>query len=109
MDWSAIVKDLVIPCLREFGFPVVVALGALALCGAMAWQTYRFVTGKLVDVIERTSTALQASADADHEVSVSLARLSDRIEHCPDRSATEFASRWPLRNSAPTEATGAMS
>ena len=100
MDWIAIVKDLVIPCLREFGFPVVVALGALALCGAMAWQMHKFVTGQLCTVIERSSTALQSGADAGRETKTELARLADRIEHCPNREASEFSQRWPLRHPA---------
>jgi hypothetical protein len=104
MDSTTIIKDLVIPCLREFGFPVVVALAALGLCGAMAWQMHKFVTGQLVAVIERSSTALQSGADAGRQTQAELARLAEKIEHCPDRQESEFERQWLKRHQ--TEAIG---
>jgi hypothetical protein len=101
MDWVSVAEKLLVPLLREFGFPVLVALGALGLVGAMAWQMHRFVTGRLVDVIERSSAALQSSADHSGEVAHELDRLAEHVAQCPQRSPA--GGGWTPRHATAQE------
>src|SRR3989337_1911176 len=99
MDWLALTKDVVIPCLREFGLPVVVALGALALCGRFALSLHNFLTTKFVDLLSQNTGALTSYADAGREQAQAMHRLADQIAGCPERLPREC----PLRPALPAE------
>lgn len=66
--------------IKTVGFPIAVSVFCLSICGWLSKSMYGFVTGSLVEVIERSTAAIEQAAANYEAVDGRLSVVLDTIQ-----------------------------